>query len=1030
MRTWNVFVQSVCACSILMAQALPPLYRIDTVAGTMPNEEGVPAAQAFLTRPACALSDGTGGVLIVEEEAHRIRRVSADGRITSFAGTGAFGYSGDGGPATLAQLNSPKFATRDAGGNVYVSDTDNNRVRRIAPDGIITTIAGDGAAAHQGDGKLASVASINSPQGVAVDGNNLYIAEIGGAFLQDSFIRVVDLQTGIISAFAGGQRNPADGIDAKSAWVSTPSQLAIAPAGAVVYVDTTLYKVRVITSDGKIKTLAGGNNRGGIANTGEGDGGPATAAKLYSPYGVAVDANGLVYVSDTVGQRVRRFPFAGGTVSTIAGNGTPGFAGDGGAGAGARFFNPRCLNVNDNGSLLIADRDNERIRQLSASGSVSTIAGHTQYAGDSGPALSATLFQPRSVALDANHNLLFTDRGNHVIRLVDSLGVIKLHSGKPNQYAGYGATTQMVGPLGQILWNDPNGIAIRTDGTIQVIDSGTATPRVIDTKSVVAIFGISGSHIRPTDVTVNPANTSVAISDPDGDRIHRVNLSTKNSEVLGSSTSGPIVEGGPLASARMKTPEGVAYDMSGNLWIADSAHHRVRRADSKDAITTIAGTGRPENTGDFGPASDASVYYPIGLAFARNNGIGYVSTAHCIRALFADGAIATVAGVCDTGAFSGDGGPAITARLNNPQGMIVDTSGRVYFADSGNHRIRVLTPIPALRLELLSGDKQSRLASAPLERPLSVKLLAQGSLAYPFAPVTWSVSQGSAVLSTASTSTAADGTSTITATLGPSAGLITVTAFVPGVAPINFNMTARPIPVINGVTGGAGNNPVTVPGSLMVVSGANFDPATACLFINDVKTAMVEVSAARIVAQVPAASGDTSSIAVSGDCGTTGEVRSTAVFIPVAIAAPEFYYWKNKSVRAEIADTGEAIGPAGLLPDRKYRAARPGDIVVISGTGFGPVDPPVDVVAATPAGVTLPISVTLGDVTVTSDDIVYAGAAVGKLGQYELRIRIPAAVATSGDLPIRITVGDAISPDTATLTVEVPPASRAAGGRK
>ena len=1024
MKISGILVSFVWAASILTAQALPPLYRIDTVAGSMPNEEAIAAAQAYLTRPACALSDGAGGVLIVEEQAHRIRHVGSDGKIVSFAGTGAFGFSGDGGPAVLAQLNSPKFATRDADGNVYVSDTNNNRVRRIAPDGMITTIAGDGNAAHQGDGKLATAASINSPQGIAVDSNgNLYIAEIGGAFLQDSFIRVVNLATGIISPFAGGQRDPADGIAAKSAWVSTPAQLSMGPGGALVYVDTTLYKVRAITTDGKIKTLAGGANRGSSTNTGDGDGGPASAAKLYSPYGIAVDANGMVYVSDVVGQRVRKFPFAGGTITTVAGNGTPGFAGDGGAGAAARFFNPQCLNVNESGTLLIADRDNQRIRQLSPSGSVSTFAGRTQYAGDNSPALGATLFQPRSVALDANRNLLFTDRGNHVIRIVDSLGVIKLHSGKPNQYAGYGPNTQITGPLAQILWNDPNGIAVRTDGTIHVIDSGTVTTRQIDTKNVVSIFGISGSHVRPTDVAVNPAGTFVTISDPDFDRLHRVNVAAKTFEVLGVGTSGPIADGGLVGNARYKTPEGVAYDPAGNLWIADSSHHRVRRTDSKDIISTMAGTGLAANTGDFGPATAASVYYPMGIAFAPASGIGYISTAHCIRALFTDGTIATIAGTCDAGAFSGDGGPAILARLNAPQGMAVDPAGRVYFADSGNHRIRTLTPVSALKLEIISGDKQSRLATAPLERPLTARLLAQGNLVYPFAPVSWSVSRGSAILSSAVVSTLADGTSTVMATLGESAGPVTVTAFASGLDPVTFNLTARPAPSIATITGAAGNNPVTSPGSLMVISGSSFDPAAACLYINDIVTTMLEVTATRIVAQVPPSSGDTLSIAVSGDCGTSGEVRSAVVPTPVAIAAPEFFYFKNKSVRAEIAGTGEAIGPAGLLADRVYRAARPGEIVVISATGFGPVDPPVDPGAPSSglANVTLPIVVTLGDLTVSSDDIIYAGAATGRLGQYELRIRIPAGVAVSGDLPIRITVGDAISPDTAVLAVEVPP---------
>src|SRR5258708_20701379 len=163
-------------------------------------------------------------------------------------------------------------------------------------------------------------------------------------------------------------------------------------------VEARYYKRRVSTADGKIKSLAGGNDRGAIANTGDGDGGSAAVAKLYSPYGVAVDANGMVYVSDRLGQRVRRFPFAGGTINTIAGNGTPGFAGDGGAGTSARFYGPRGLNIGDNNSLLIADRDNQRIRELSASGTLTTFAGRTQYGGENGPAVDATLFQPPSLA--------------------------------------------------------------------------------------------------------------------------------------------------------------------------------------------------------------------------------------------------------------------------------------------------------------------------------------------------------------------------------------------------------------------------------------------------------------------------------------------------------------------------------------------------------------------------------------------------------------------------------------------------------
>jgi uncharacterized protein (TIGR03437 family) len=1008
---------TLCANQLVWGQALPPLYRVDTVAGTLPNEQGVSVAQAYLTRPVCSLSDGSGGFLIVEQEAHRIRRVAADGKITLFAGTGAFGFSGDGGPAVLAELNGPTFAARDTAGNVYVSDTNNNRVRRIAPDGIITTIAGDGSAAHQGDNGLAAAASINLPQGIAVSSaGNLYIAEFGGLFLQDGFIRVVNLTSGIISAFAGGRRDNTEGIDAKLAWVATPGQLAIGPGGAVIFADYGTYRVRAITSDGKIKTIAGSGSRGGLTNTGAGDGASATLATLYSPYGVAVDANGIVYVSDYLGNRVRRFPFAGGTISTVAGNGSLGFAGDGASGTTARLNSPRGLNIAENGGLLIADRDNERIRLLSPSGAISTFAGRSQYGGEGARALDATLFQPRSVAFDASGNLLFTDRGNHVIRIIDTAGAIKLHSGKPNQPADRSFNTQIVGPLAQIQWNDPHGIAVGSDGATYVGDSGTVLPRKIDSRNTVTILGISGSAIRPTDVAVNPANTFVALADPDFDRLHRVNLATKNGEVLGA--SGAFAgDGGKVGSAYMKTPEAVAYDPSGNLWIADSRHHRVRRVDSGDIISTVAGTGLAENSGDFGPASAASVFYPTGIAFSRT-GIGFVSTAHCIRALFTNGTIATVAGNCNVGGFSGDVGPAITARLNEPQGLTVDSQGRVFFADSGNHRIRVLTPVPALRLDLVSGDKQSRLVTAPLEFPLVVRLLAQGSIPYPSAPVSWSVSQGSATLSSSGTSTGADGVSSITVSLS-SAGTTVVTAFVTGMAPVSFTLTGRPLPLIDSVTGAAGHNPVSAPGSLMLISGSNFDPATACLYFNDAKLLMLETAPARILAQVPPAVGDTALVSVSGDCATSGEVRSTPVSTPIAVAAPEFYYWKDKSVRAVLADTDTAIGPAGLAPERVFTPAHPGDIIAILATGFGPTDPPLDpgTAAAGPAALTLPVAVTLGDSLVSPNDLIYAGPATGNPGQYELRIRIPADTPV-GDLPIRISVGDATSPDTATLAVE------------
>lgn len=317
--------------------------------------DGGPANNAELSYPQAQVVDASGNVYIADAQNNRIRKVDASGTITTIGGNGTGGFSGDGGPATAAELHFPNGIAIDGAGNLYIADDANNRIREINTSGIISTVAGNGSKGYGGDGGPATAAKLNAPQAVAVDPlGNFYIGDY-----YNQRVRKVNL-AGTISTYAGtGSAGfGGDGGPATAAKINGPVALYIDASGNVYLADYFNNRIREINSSGIINTIAG-NGTGGFS----GDGTPATAAELNAPAGVAIDASGNIYISDQSNQRIRMIN-SGGTISTFAGNGSFGYSGDGGAATDAELFDPCGLAVDGAGVVYIADQQNDAIRDV------------------------------------------------------------------------------------------------------------------------------------------------------------------------------------------------------------------------------------------------------------------------------------------------------------------------------------------------------------------------------------------------------------------------------------------------------------------------------------------------------------------------------------------------------------------------------------------------------------------------------------------------------------------------------------------
>ena len=413
--------------------------------------------------------------------------------ITTIAGKGTIGYSGDGGPATAAELFFPSGVTVDGSGNVYIADYENHRIRKINTSGIISTIAGNGSQGYSGDGGPATAAELYYPYGVAVDGSgNVYVAD-------DFNFRVRKINTaGIISTIAGngGAGYSGDGGPATNAEIDRPFGIAVDGSGNVYIGSQFNNLVLKVNTSGVISTLAG-NGTGGYA----GDGGAATAAELKNPYGVAVDGSGNVYIAD-YGNSVIRKVNTSGTISTIAGDSIAGYSGDGGAATAAELAGAIGVRVDGSGNLYIADVGNSRIRKVNSLGIISTIAGNgtAGYSGDGGPATVAELNGPSDVAVDESGNVYIADQNDNVIQKVSGNGLFvttlqALNSGEVTVFPNP-ATTEIT-----IQSTDSVSQITITDLLGQVVYRSMCTAKkkmvnIADLPSGMYLLKINGSEVR------------------------------------------------------------------------------------------------------------------------------------------------------------------------------------------------------------------------------------------------------------------------------------------------------------------------------------------------------------------------------------------------------------------------------------------------------------------------------------------------------------------------------------------------------
>jgi len=632
--------------------------------GTVVNgQDGVGQAAQF-DQPRGIAIDRAGTIYVADTKNNTIRKISGE-TVTTLAGTpGTEGNTNATGSA--ARFNEPFGLAVDDSGTVYVADASNNAIRRITSAGVVTTFAG-GTGPGSTDGAATS-AQFDEPRGICIDATGtIYVADY-----DNHLIRKIT-PAGTVSTFAGQAdvQGNADGIGT-SATFRGPMGIAVDATGVVYVADTGNRAIRRISPSGGVTTVT------------------LSGSTLSEPRGIAITASGTLLVAD-YGSHTIRSMTSSGAVTTAAGSiETPGTAD--GAITAARFHYPSAVAVSSDGTVHVADTENDTVRKISG-GSVTTTAGLAgRVLTADGRGTSARFDAPYATAVDSNGVVYVADQAAHIIRRIGTDGEVTTFAGLPGAFGiddGTGDGARFYAPT---------GVAVDSAGNVYVADSLNSTIRKITPARVVTTLAGSGRTRGSADGTGSAARFnqpfgiavdgagSVYVADSAANTIRKITPAGVVSTLAGRAGSAGTTDGAGTA-ARFTVPYGVAVDSTGTVFVVDHGNHTIRRVTAVGVVTTLAGAGGSAGTAD-GRGTGARFHYPSGIAVGRDGTVYVADTDNqAIRAISSDGEVTTIGG-SPGGAASTDG-VGIAARFFNPKGIAASADGRLYIADLGNRSVRL-----------------------------------------------------------------------------------------------------------------------------------------------------------------------------------------------------------------------------------------------------------------------------------------------------------------------------------------------------
>lgn len=770
-------------------------------------------------------------------------------------------FTGDGGPATQAILSQTEGVAVDPFGNIYVADADDNRVRKISVDGTIQTVAGNSVAGFSGDGGKASAGLLSHPYGLALDAaGNLYVADLGNAR-----IRKISLD-GIIQTVAGGGMVApgvnGDGSPAVSMQLNSPRNVALDPDGTMYISDFGAHRVYRVSSSGIFTTLAG-TGKAGFS----GDNAASSLAQLNSPAGISSDGNGSLYIADSGNNRVRKV-FRGviTTVYNITGPTGLAFSPSGTLYmAGANYVGTSFHSIGGLASALDVTLDaagnvfvttGQQVRKVTADGKVSTVAGSgtlRYFGGDNGLAVNARMHAPSGLAVDDAGNWYIADTANNRIRKINSAGMITTIAG-----TGVPGSSGDNGPATVAQLSAPRSVATDSQHNLYIADTGNNRVRKITPGGILAT--VVGGLNDPEYVAVD-RDGALYVADAGNNRVIRVAPSGTTSLV-----------------AQVEKPSAVTVDSAGNIFISEAT--RVSKVTPAGAVTVVLD----------------GLNQPRGLAIADNGDVLIAEpNLNVIHRLSASGLLTIIAGTGAPG-FSGDGGSAATAQLNGPSDIVADLTGTLWITDSGNNRIRTLSP-------------------------------------------------------------------TIAADIVANVTLVNAASLVSG-----------PI----------------APGEIVSIFGTGFVPGQTQLLFDQTAATIFYTGTNQINALVPSNLPPNSNTQISV---TVNDALAGGAVAPVVSASPGIFTVANGTGQAA------AVNEDGSSNSSANPALR-GSVIVLYGTGQG----------QNPDSV----GVTIGGYTA---ELLYAGPAPGFPGLMQINARVPGGFAPVGILPVVLTVGTAAAQAGVTIAV-------------